>query len=66
MKSLYLRILIEIKLDPKDIGSNLKSHGRSAIIYYVDNMGIVPIDCEMSGVGYLDVLVYGETQYIPR
>jgi hypothetical protein len=29
-------------------------------------MGIVPIDCEMPGVDYLDVLVYGETQNIPR
>lgn len=43
-----------------------KSHGRTAIIYFVENSSVVPIDVEMPGVDYLDALVFGETEHIRK
>jgi|GEM_PF-2867301 hypothetical protein len=54
------------KIDPTDTGFHWKSHGRSATIYYVNKLAIVPIDCEMPGVDYLDILVYGESEHIRK
>ena len=57
-------LIAEDKIDPIDVGFHWRSHGRGAIIYYIENLGIIPIYCEMPAVDYLDVLVFGETKHI--
>lgn len=54
------------KISQKDNGFHWRSHGRSAIIYFVENSAIVPIYAEMPGVDYLDILVFGETHHIEK
>jgi hypothetical protein len=54
------------KIDPKEDGFHRRNHGREAIIYFVENSGIVPIYAEMPGVEYLDILVFGETRHIQK
>jgi len=58
--------MLEDKINPDEPGFHWRSHGRGAIIYYVENSGIVPIYCEMPGVDYLDVLVFGETEPLDK
>lgn len=65
-EAIIFKSIIEDKINPKEPGFHWKSHGREAIIYYVENMGIVPIHCEVPGVDSLDVLVFGETKHLDK
>lgn len=65
-EAIIFKSIIKDEINPKISGFHWKSHGREAIIYYVENMGIVPIHCEMPGVDYFDVLVFGETDYLDK
>jgi len=66
IEELVFKNIDQDKIDPKHAGFHWKSHGRSATIYYVKNLAIVPIYCEMPGVDYLDILVFGETEHIRK
>lgn len=65
-ESVVLNSFLEDKINPYESGFHWRSHGRSARIYYVEKGGIVPIYCEMPGVEYLDVLVFGETEHLDK
>lgn len=65
-EDLAFKSLIEDKINPDEPGFHWRSNGRGAIIYYVENGGIMPIYCEMPGVKYLDVLVFGETEHLDK
>ena len=65
-EDIAFKSIIEDKISPNEPGFHWRSHGRGAIIYYVENMGIVLIYCEMPGVDYLDVLVFGETEHLDK
>lgn len=56
--------IIRDKIDPSQPGFHWKSHGREAIIYFVEGRGIVLIYCEMPAVAHLDVLVFSESKHI--
>lgn len=56
----------EDKINDNEEGFHWRSHGRSAYIYFIENRSIIPIYAEMLGVNYLDILVYGETEYIKK
>jgi hypothetical protein len=45
-------------------GFVMVTHGRGGNIYFVEDQLVVVIGIEMPGVDYLDVLVYGELEYI--
>jgi hypothetical protein len=62
----YLRLIESDNININKDGFHWKGHGRTAIIYFVENHSIIPIEAEMPGVDYLDVLVYGESQHIER
>jgi hypothetical protein len=47
-------------------GFHIRRHGRSATIYFLENLAVVPIYAEMPAVDYLDILIFGETQHIDR
>jgi hypothetical protein len=63
---LVLKTIDQDNINLKISGFHWKSYGRCATIYYVDNLSIVPIGCEMPGVDYLDILVFGETKHINK
>ncbi|GAA0180874.1 hypothetical protein SH2C18_34930 [Clostridium sediminicola] len=63
-EDIYLKLIVEDKINGDKDGFHWKSHGRTAMIYFVENNSIVPIEVEMPGVEYLDVLVYGEIEHI--
>jgi hypothetical protein len=42
-------------------GFHIKYHGRSGMIYYIDNGKVLEIEFEMSGVPQYDLLVYFDT-----
>ena len=60
----YFELIQKDNINTEQEGFHWKSHGRTAIIYYVENNSVVPIEAEMPGVDTYDVLVYGETQHI--
>lgn len=60
------KIIKEDKIDCCKAGFHFKSHGRAATIYYVENASVIPIYAEMSGVDYLDILIFGETKHIDK
>lgn len=64
IEEIYLKLINEDKINTNEYGFHFKSHGRTAMIYFVENNTIVPVEAEMPGVDYLDVLVYGETDHI--
>lgn len=53
-------------MDEAEDGFYWKSHGRAAIIYFVEHSLVLPIDVEMPGVDHLDALIYGETKYLGK
>lgn len=65
-EDIFLKLIEKDEMTSDKEGFHWKSHGRTAIIYFVENNSIVPIQAEMPGVDYLDILVYGETQHIER
>jgi hypothetical protein len=66
VEEIYLKLINEDGINNYEDGFLFKSHGRTAMIYFIENKSIVPFEVEMPGVDYLDVLVYGETQHIKR
>lgn len=63
---LVVKRMVQDTINLEVSGFHWKSYGRSATIYYVDKLSIVPIGCEMSGLDYLDILVFGETKHINK
>ncbi len=64
--AMYFNYLEKDCIDIHSEGFHWKSHGRTAIIYFVEDLGVVPIGVEMPGVDYLDALVYGESRDINK
>ena len=64
IEDIYFKLINEDEINYNENGFFLKMHGRSAMFYFVENKTIVPIEAEMPGVNYFDILVYGETAHI--
>lgn len=60
------RQISEDKIDLDTPGFYWRSHYRSAYIYFVENESVIPFYCELPGVNYLDVLIFGETEFIEK
>lgn len=58
--------IVQDKVDYHTPGFYWRSHGRSSTIYFAENESIVIIYAEMPGIDHLDILVYGETEFITK